>query len=151
MNIVFDSYDIVFQEVPNEVSLAFTIKGCPNRCKGCHSPYLRNTDGDILTFELITNIIGKYEDQITTVLFLGGDAYKMEISKMCYSIRQMGYKTAMYSGQDSINLILAGCLDYYKIGRYDEKFGGLDSPTTNQRLYQISNFEMIDITNKMRK
>ena len=28
-------------------------------------------------------------------------------------------------------------LDYLKLGPYDERFGGLDSPTTNQRFYRI--------------
>ena len=28
-------------------------------------------------------------------------------------------------------------LDFIKLGHYDEELGGLDSPTTNQRLYQI--------------
>jgi len=29
--------DVVWQEVPHEVSLAYTIAGCPLRCPGCHS------------------------------------------------------------------------------------------------------------------
>jgi anaerobic ribonucleoside-triphosphate reductase activating protein len=33
----FTAEQIVFQEVPDEVSLAFTISGCPLGCKGCHS------------------------------------------------------------------------------------------------------------------
>ena len=28
--------DIVWQEVPGEVSLAYSIAGCPLRCPGCH-------------------------------------------------------------------------------------------------------------------
>ncbi|WP_231731034.1 4Fe-4S cluster-binding domain-containing protein [Lacimicrobium alkaliphilum] len=35
----FNSFppQICFQEVPDEVSLAFTITGCPLACAGCHS------------------------------------------------------------------------------------------------------------------
>lgn len=33
LNIV--EYDIVFQEVPTEVSLALTVAGCPLMCRGC--------------------------------------------------------------------------------------------------------------------
>ena len=28
---------IVFQEIPDEVTLAVNISGCPCRCHGCHS------------------------------------------------------------------------------------------------------------------
>ena len=33
----FTIEQIVWQEVPGEVSLAFLFSGCPLRCKGCHS------------------------------------------------------------------------------------------------------------------
>lgn len=33
----FSAKDIVFQEVPGEVALAYTITGCTVGCKGCHS------------------------------------------------------------------------------------------------------------------
>ena len=32
--------DIVFQEIPDEVTLAVNISNCPCRCPGCHSEYL---------------------------------------------------------------------------------------------------------------
>ena len=31
---------IVFQELPNEITLAINISGCPCACIGCHSSYL---------------------------------------------------------------------------------------------------------------
>ena len=31
---------IVFQEIPDEVTLAINISNCPCRCPGCHSRYL---------------------------------------------------------------------------------------------------------------
>lgn len=31
---------IVFSEIPDEVTLAINISGCPNKCKNCHSQYL---------------------------------------------------------------------------------------------------------------
>ena len=33
----FTIEQMVWQEVPGEVSLAFLFSGCPLRCKGCHS------------------------------------------------------------------------------------------------------------------
>ena len=38
-------YSIVFQEVPDEVTLAINISGCPHKCEGCHSKYLWEYDG----------------------------------------------------------------------------------------------------------
>ena len=31
---------VVFQEIPDEVTLSINITGCPSRCPGCHSQYL---------------------------------------------------------------------------------------------------------------
>ena len=44
----FVNYDLVFQEIPDEVTLALNISNCPNRCDGCHSPYLMEDVGAIL-------------------------------------------------------------------------------------------------------
>ncbi len=56
-------------------------------------------------------------------------------------IRAHGLKTCLYSGADSTapfqSIFLL--LDYLKVGAYDEHLGGLDSPTTNQRFYQVEN------------
>ena len=38
----------VFQEVPEEMSLAIAISGCRIRCKGCHSRELWEDKGEIL-------------------------------------------------------------------------------------------------------
>ena len=32
----FYNFDIVFAEIPDEVTLAINITGCPYRCPGCH-------------------------------------------------------------------------------------------------------------------
>lgn len=68
----YKGYAIVFQEVPNEITLAINICGCPHKCKGCHSQYLWLDDGDILEKDL-NDIIDKYKDYITCVCFMGGD------------------------------------------------------------------------------
>ena len=44
----YNGYSIVMQEVPNEVSLAINISGCPHKCEGCHSKYLWEYDGEYL-------------------------------------------------------------------------------------------------------
>ena len=42
------NFDVVFAEVPDQVSLAINITGCPNRCPGCHSPHLWEDAGRVL-------------------------------------------------------------------------------------------------------
>ena len=31
---------VVFEEIPNEITLAINITNCPCHCKGCHSQFL---------------------------------------------------------------------------------------------------------------
>ncbi|MBO5815539.1 MAG: anaerobic ribonucleoside-triphosphate reductase activating protein [Bacteroidales bacterium] len=134
------SYDIVCQEIPQEISLAVNISGCPNRCPGCHSPWLWEDEGREITTELLTAIIGQYSAAITCFCFMGGDADPSEIQRLSRWIRQEypHLKTAWYSGRESIpECFDVKCMDYIKLGPYIESLGGLKSPTTNQALYQV--------------
>ena len=45
----YTNTDIVFQEIPDEVTLAVNLSGCPCRCPGCHSPQLWGDIGEPLT------------------------------------------------------------------------------------------------------
>jgi anaerobic ribonucleoside-triphosphate reductase activating protein len=146
----FVNYDIVFQEVPGEVTLALNLSNCPNRCKGCHSPYLMEDKGEVLNEECLTALLEKYGSAITCVCFMGGDAAPQEVNRLAAYLQQKTnrrLKTAWYSGKPALP---ASCsplyFDYIKLGPYIESMGGLDSPHTNQRLYRIENKEMVDIT-----
>ena len=70
----YADYDIVFQEIPDEVTLAINLSNCPNHCKGCHSAYLMEDIGEPLTEESLSTLLGKYGKAITCVCFMGGDA-----------------------------------------------------------------------------
>lgn len=144
--VIYDRYDIVFQEVPDEVSLAFTLKNCPNMCGGCHSPHLREKTGTTLSKEKLVDIIEKYKNMITCVLFLGGDADHEDIIELAKIVKNTCLKVAVYSGLDEINPSLVEVLDYYKYGGFREARGGLNEKGTNQRLLKIE-----DITRKMQK
>ena len=78
----YTDYDIVFQEVPDEITLAINISNCPNRCKGCHSPYLLKDIGEPLTEENLTVLLRKYGKAITCVCFMGGDASPADIEQL---------------------------------------------------------------------
>lgn len=136
MAIYYDKYDIVFQEIPDEVSLAFTIKGCQNNCAGCHSPHLREDSGKELTFDVLMKLILEYKDNITNVLFLGEGNDKDSLIQLMMWARGFT-KVSLYSGNDYIDPDYMYWVDYYKAGSYKFELGGLGSPKTNQKLYKI--------------
>lgn len=142
---------ICFQEIPDEISLGLFISNCPNRCPNCHSPYLREDCGQDVFYRLPT-IVREYYDQISCILFMGGDDPK-QIEELIVALgycKSKNLKTALYSGFDNLNNDerLLSLLDYYKIGSYKEECGGLNKTTTNQRLYKKENGEWKDITYK---
>ena len=79
------NHDIVFQEFPDEVTLAINLSLCPNGCPGCHSAYLQGNVGDELTEERLRAILDNYIGEITCVGFMGGDndpARVMQLARM---------------------------------------------------------------------
>ena len=148
-------YSIVFQEVPNEVTLAINISGCPHKCEGCHSKYLWEYEGNYISDDLL-QLIQKYNGLITCVCFMGGDQNHQELLELLIKVRKCGLKTALYTGEDalgSLGIGILGNLDYFKIGHYDENLGGLDKPTTNQKMFawNYTTYKWDDITYKFQK
>lgn len=145
----YTGFEIVFQEVPDEVTLAFSISNCPHRCINCHSAYLRDDIGIELTQSGITKLLDKYSGEVSCVCFMGGDANKDDLFNMASFVKQIGLRTAWYSGDNSINDDrFLSVFDYIKVGEYIEKLGGLKQETTNQRLYKITDMQLKDITYK---
>jgi len=142
------NYDIVFQEIPDEVTLAVNITNCPHRCVGCHSPHLHQDIGQELTAETLDRLLDKYGRQITCVCFMGGDRQPKAVADLARHLHEhTKLKVAWYSGNDKMPAN-AKLFDYVKIGGYQEKLGGLRSRTTNQRLYHNVNGKPVDITNR---
>ena len=146
MALKFYNYDIVFQEIPDEVTLAVNLTGCPHHCEGCHSPHLQRDTGIALDEEALNNLLSQYGQQITCFCFMGGDANPRELSRLATYLRQKTkLKIAWYSGNSKLPDIFTH-FDYVKTGPYISQFGGLKSPTTNQRLYRNSGGVPQDIT-----
>ena len=149
-------YDIVFQEIPDETTLAINISNCPFRCKDCHSPHLREDIGEELTEKVIIDLLNKYKD-VTCILFMGGDSNIEELNELAGTtlLRKelWDIKTAWYTGATEIPDNLELCLfDYIKLGPYIPEKGGLDNPDTNQKLMKFSMGEgWQDITHKFWK
>lgn len=131
-------YYITFQEVPNEVSLALTISNCPYRCEGCHSPWLQQDIGDVLTADVIRSLLDKYQGAVTCVCFMGDGNDYVAIRSLVRLVRSLGLKTCVYTGGHRNDIELYDFPDYFKEGPYIKKLGGLDSPSTNQRMWKLN-------------
>jgi len=151
----YHSYNIVFQEIPGEVTLAINLSNCPNGCKGCHSPYLQQNIGNVLTENVLEQFIAKYRNSITCVCFMGGDNDPYNVQQLAEFIRKKidgELKTAWYSGKSKLpEYIDLNNFNFIKLGPYVEALGALDSPTTNQRFYNIVNRKLIDKTTLFQK
>ena len=144
---------VVFAEVPDEVTLAINISNCPCHCINCHSSYLAKDIGEPLDLQHLTNLIDSNKG-ITCVCIMGGDANPSEVDDIAQDIKEYypELKVAWYSGRQELSEdIELGNFDVIKLGPYKEEFGPLNSRTTNQRLYKVSDGELVNITSKFWK
>lgn len=151
------NYDIVFQEFPDEVTLAVNLSLCPNGCAGCHSAYLRGDVGEELTAERLTALIESYAGNITCVALMGGDNDPDAVLALLAGVRRQyggALRTGWYSGRtwQPAAEVLALSLNYLKLGLYIADRGPLSSPSTNQRLYRVQyDGTLQDITSRFWK
>ena len=139
-------YDIVFQEVPDETTLALNLSCCPNHCAGCHSPQLWEDIGIELTTSVIDRLLERYTG-VTCVGFMGGDNDHAGVLELAKYVRGLGLHVAWYTGRPTLpDGWPLEYFDYIKVGPYIQALGGLKSTTTNQRIYRISDGKMCDIT-----
>lgn len=143
---------IVFQEIPDEVTLAINISNCPCHCPGCHSHYLWEDIGLPLNTDALDAFIEQFGSDITCISFMGGDADPKGVNLLAQYIHEEHpmYKVAWYSGRLRIpKMVDKSDFDYIKVGPYIRHLGPLKSPTTNQRLYkQEEDGTFTDITSR---
>lgn len=155
----YTTSEVVFREIPSEITLAINISECPHRCKGCHSPELQTSVGDLLTEEALFGMIEKNRG-ITCVAFMGGDGDTGELFRLnsCIRDKYPDLKTAWYSGYDYNSIFFREIshsiysFDYVKLGPYVEELGPIDKPGSNQVLMKrITSCCMQNITYMMRR
>lgn len=135
------NYDVVCQEIVDEITLAVNITNCPNHCEGCHSQWLWEDTGEELTEKTLYDIVSKYASAITCVCFMGGDREPEAVEKLAEYVHATWpeLKVAWYSGREKIcEKINKHTFQYIKTGPYKKELGGLKSRNTNQRLYKIN-------------
>lgn len=137
---------VVFEEIPDEITLAINISNCPHHCPGCHSPYLRENIGEELYGEDLIGLIEK-NNGITCVLFMGEGKDEDALFKLIDLLRRFygkSIKIGLYTGGNDASPFLWENLDYIKLGPYIEECGPLNKETTNQRLYKRTGGEHLD-------
>ena len=140
--------DIVFQEIPDEVTLAVNLAGCPVHCPGCHSPHLWKDIGEELDEAALEQMHALYAGEVTCIALMGGDGDPAAAERLCSFVKSgLGLRSAWWSGRavlpEGIDL---SHFDYIKTGPYIAALGGLKSRTTNQRLYRVRDGRLEDIT-----
>ncbi|PSJ79502.1 anaerobic ribonucleoside-triphosphate reductase activating protein [Neisseria iguanae] len=148
--LTFITEQIVWQEVPNETSLAFLIAGCPLRCEGCHSADSWKAGlGKPLTAEYLAGRLKRYQGLISCVLFMGGEWQSDELTQLLIAVKQTGLKTCLYTGLERAELEVVSDgliqnLDYLKTGRWVMELGGLGSAATNQIFMDLRTGEVLN-------
>lgn len=139
------SKQIVFREIPDEVSLSYLITGCSLRCPGCHSTDSWNSqNGKLLTHEKLLVEIHKYRGWISCVLFMGGEWEPENLISNLKLVQAMGLRSALYTGLEDVSKEIKSHLDYLKTGPYRLHLGGLDSLNTNQKLINVKTGEILN-------
>jgi len=141
----YSEFEIVLQEVPGEVALCFTITGCKLACVGCHSPYLwKESSGKQLTHIVLNDLINRYENLISCILFMGGEWHREELINFLKIAKERGLKTCLYTGLEDVDGDIKQNLDYLKVGRWDKKLGGLNCVETNQKFIDVKTGEILN-------
>lgn len=151
----YHNFDVVFAELPGEVTLAINLTGCPNRCPGCHSPHLRADAGRVLDEPELRALLGRYGSSVTCLCLMGGDAEPSQVARLAGVARQAmpHLRVGWYSGRDRLpEGIAPQAFDYIKLGGWVEALGPLSSPATNQRMYRVgADGALTDITERFRR
>ena len=132
-------FQVVLQEVPGEISLCFSISGCPLRCDGCHSPFLwKDENGSLLYKEHFEGVLNQYDKLATCVLFMGGEWHEKELVTFLKLARRNNYKTCLYTGEEIVSNAVLNELTWVKTGPWKQSLGGLNCPATNQKFIDVT-------------
>ena len=154
MNWFPDRSTVCLAEVPGEISLSIVLAGCSHKCCNCHSEeYQDIKNGAAFDWEQYGGLLLKYRDKCSCIVFFNGEYDAQLLIRLSWLARMMSYKTALYSGfeMEQLSEELKKEFSYIKVGSYREELGGLDSPTTNQRMLKKVDGEFVDITEEFRR
>ena len=111
----YEDCRVVFEEIPECVSLAVGITNCPFTCPGCHSSYLRGDIGNVLDTNEVERLIDK-NSGINCFLFMGDGLDTDGICDLAKFIKKEHpeIKVGVYSGYDDVLPEYLEVFDYIK-------------------------------------
>lgn len=130
---------VVFEEIPDEITLCVNISNCGFHCPECHSKHLWDDIGDELDKVSIDKLLSKNKG-ISCICFMGHGKPSgwIEMKEFAKYIKEKykDMKVALFSGNNELPLNELQEFDYIKTGPYNPELGPLNSPTTNQRMFK---------------
>lgn len=138
------SAGITLTEIPDRISYFIELGNCSKHCPNCHSPYLSDTvisPPDLAGVERMVEHAA--ERGADAIVLMGGTTNGIRDDDLITICQTLGniLPVGLYSGRDDEErdkyIALRGNLHWLKTGSYQEELGGLDSPRTNQRFYEL--------------
>lgn len=138
------STGITLTEIPDRISYFIELGNCSKHCPNCHSPYLSDTvisPPDLAGVECMVEHAA--ERGADAIVLMGGTTNGISDDDLITICQTLGniLPVGLYSGRDDEerdkDIALRGNLHWLKTGSYQEELGGLDSPRTNQRFYEL--------------
>lgn len=138
------SAGITLTEIPDRISYFIELGNCSKHCPNCHSPYLSDTvisPPDLAGVERMVEHAA--ERGADAIVLMGGTTNGIRDDDLITICQTLGniLPIGLYSGRDDEErdkyIALRGNLHWLKTGSYQEELGGLDSPRTNQRFYEL--------------
>lgn len=138
------STGITLTEIPDRISYFIELGNCSKHCPNCHSPYLSDTvisPPDLAGVERMVEHAA--ERGADAIVLMGGTTNGIRDDDLITICQTLGniLPVGLYSGRDDEerdkDIALRGSLHWLKTGSYQEELGGLDSPRTNQRFYEL--------------
>lgn len=144
------SHQITFVEHPWYISLTLFISGCPLNCHNCHSVAEKDPMlGEVITDQLLIDLLDKNTGYIQNVVFLGGEWQAERLVELLQIVKQRKLLTTLYTGLNELDNNILKNLDYVKYGPYIEKLGPITNPQSNQKLIDLHN--KVDISDIFHK
>jgi anaerobic ribonucleoside-triphosphate reductase activating protein len=139
------SSGITMNEIPGRIAVYFELGNCTQGCPGCHSPHL--SEQQVLAITPLEELESIAETQATkganAIVLMGGTTNGISDDDLITICQTLGsiLPLGLYSGRDDEerdkDIARRGSLHWLKTGSYLEELGGLDSPRTNQRFYEL--------------
>jgi anaerobic ribonucleoside-triphosphate reductase activating protein len=138
------STGITLTEIPDRIAYFIELGNCSKHCPNCHSPYLSDTvisPPDLAGVERMVEHAA--ERGADAIVLMGGTTNGIsddDLITICQTLGSL-LPLGLYSGRDDEErdkeIARRGSLHWLKTGSYQEELGGLDSPRTNQRFYEL--------------